>query len=157
MMRAERLARAGALVPGTPEYDAFVGPPAPNVTAAVNAAQQAQLASAKYYRAMLSEQAHLATTSSQEVAAARRPLGDMPLIVLMASRSALSGELLESEVEAWRSVKLAMHDEIAALSTRGERRSVDAGHAIQLERPEVVIAAIEEVLAMTRDAPIGLA
>ena len=157
MMRAERLARAGALVPGTPEYDAFVGPPDPNVTAAVNAAQQAQLTSPAHYRAMRSEQAHLATTSSQEVAAARQPLGDMPLIVLMASRSALSGELLESEVEAWRSVKLAMHDEIAALSTRGERRSVDAGHAIQREKPELVIAAIEEVLAMTRDAPIGLA
>jgi pimeloyl-ACP methyl ester carboxylesterase len=150
MLRAERLARAGALVPGTPEYDAFVGPPAPNVSAAVNAAQQVQLASAKYYRAMRSEQAHLATTSSAEVVAARGLLGDIPLIVLMASRSALSGELLESEVEAWRSVKLAMHDEIAALSTRGERRSVDAGHAIQQEKPEVVIAAIEEVLAAAR-------
>ena len=82
--------------------------------------------------------------------AARGLLGDIPLIVLMASRSALSGKLLESEVEAWRSVKLAMHDEIAALSTRGERRSVDAGHAIQQEKPEVVIAAIEEVLAAAR-------
>ena len=67
-----------------------------------------------------------------------------------ASQSPLSGELLESEVEAWRSVKLAMQDEIAALSTRGERRSVDAGHGIQQEKPEVVIAAIEEVLATAR-------
>jgi pimeloyl-ACP methyl ester carboxylesterase len=150
MLRAERLARAGALVPGTPGYDAFVGPPDPKVTAAVNAAQQAQLTSPNYYRAMRSEQAHLATTSSQEVVAARRSLGDMPLIVLMASQSALSPGLLERQIEAWRIVKLAMHDEIAALSTRGERRSVDAGHAIQLEKPEVVIAAVEEVLAMAR-------
>lgn len=45
----------------------------------------------------------------------------------------------------------------AALSTRGERRSVDAGHGIQLERPEVVIGAIEEVLAKAREASNGLA
>jgi pimeloyl-ACP methyl ester carboxylesterase len=44
-----------------------------------------------------------------------------------------------------------MHDEITALSTRGERRTIDAGHGIQLEKPEVVIAAIEDVLALARN------
>lgn len=112
MLRAERLARAGALAPGTPEYDELAGGSDPDLTPALNAAREAQLTSAAYYRAMRSEQAHLSTSSSAEVVAARRPLGDMPLIVLMASQSPLSGGLLESEVEGWREVKLAMHDEI---------------------------------------------
>jgi hypothetical protein len=43
-----------------------------------------------------------------------------------------------------------MHDEVAALSTRGVRRTVDSGHSIQMQRPEVVIAAIEEVMALAR-------
>jgi hypothetical protein len=30
---------------------------------------------------------------------------------------------------------------------------VDAGHAIQLEKPEIVVSAIEEVLAMGRERP----
>lgn len=41
-------------------------------------------------------------------------------------------------------------DGLAALSTRGQRRTVDAGHAIQIERTDVVIAAIEEVLEIAR-------
>jgi hypothetical protein len=81
----------------------------------------------------------------------------MPLIVLMASQSPLSGTLLDSEVEAWRTAKLTMHDEVTALSTRGQRRTVDAGHAIQLEQPALVIGAIEEVLAAARAASNGLA
>ncbi len=42
------------------------------------------------------------------------------------------------------------HAEIAALSTRGERRTIAAGHAIQWEKPEAVIADIEEALALAR-------
>ena len=54
------------------------------------------------------------------------------------------------KAEAWREVLCSMHDEFAALSTRGVRRTVDAGHGIQIEKPEIVIGAIEEVLALTR-------
>jgi hypothetical protein len=43
-----------------------------------------------------------------------------------------------------------MHEEIAALSTRGERRVIDARHQIQIDKPEAVVAVIEEVLAMAR-------
>jgi pimeloyl-ACP methyl ester carboxylesterase len=148
MTRAERLARDGALLPGTPEYDEFVGAPLPTLTPAVNAARKSQLTSPRYYRALRSELAHLASASSDEVAAARRPLGDIPLIVLTAGRSPVPTVLSERQAEAYRQVKLAMHVEIAALSTRGERRTIDAGHAILLEKPEVVVAAVEEVLAL---------
>jgi hypothetical protein len=37
------------------------------------------------------------------------------------------------------------------IGARGERRTVEgAGHMIPIERPEVLIAAIEEVLAQAR-------
>ena len=150
MTRAEGLARDGALLPGTPEYDEFVGAPLPTLTPAVNAARRKQLTSPGYYRALRSELAHLASTSSEEVVAVRRALGDIPLIVLTAGRYPSPLGLSEKQAEAYREVKLAMHDEIAALSTRGQQRTVDAGHGIQLEKPEVVIAAIEEVLAVAR-------
>ena len=102
-----------------------------------------QLTSPAYYRAFRSELAHLSDATSDEVDAVRQPLGDLPLIVLSAER-------LAADLQAAAGAGYAMHDEIAALSTRGERRTVDAGHAIQIEKPEVVIAAIEEVLALAR-------
>jgi len=151
MIRGEQLARTGVVLPGTPEYNEMVGAPLPNLTPAVNAARAAQLTSPGYYRSLRSELANLASTSSEEVVSARRALGDMPLIVLTAGRSASPQGLSESQTEAYRQVKIAMHDEIASLSPRGQRRTVDAGHGIQLEKPEVVIAAIEEVLAIARD------
>lgn len=40
----------------------------------------------------------------------------------------------------------------SALSSRGERRTVDAGYGIQIEKPEVVIDAIDEVLALARES-----
>jgi len=147
--RVEKLARQGALKPGMPEYDEFVGPPLPTVTPAVNAARVAQLTSPGRYRAMRSEMKHFMGVTSDEVAAARRPLGDIPIIMLTASR--LPPNVPADQADAWREVLGAMHDEFAALSTRGVRRSVDAGHGIQVEKPEVVIGAIEEVLAMARD------
>jgi pimeloyl-ACP methyl ester carboxylesterase len=155
--RLARLARTGALAPGTPDYDRAVGGASPTLTPALYAAHVAQLTSPGFWRALRSESAAAGGASSDQVAAARRPLGepplgDMPLIVLTAGKNLLprSGETLAA-AEARREIWRFMHDEIAALSTRGERRTVaDAGHVIQVEKPEVVIAAIEEVLALAR-------
>jgi pimeloyl-ACP methyl ester carboxylesterase len=153
-----RLARGGALVPGAPEYDELVGaaPTTMPLGPAVKAARTHQMTSPARWRAMRSEMAVAGTLSFGEVAAARRPLDDMPLIVLTARH----GEALPDETpeaarareEIWR----VMHGEIAALSTRGERRTIDAGHGIQIDKPEAVVAAIEEVLAMVRSEPEAL-
>jgi len=46
-----------------------------------------------------------------------------------------------------------MHDELAALSTRGSNRKVkNSGHYIQKDRPDEVIAAIAEVVQAARGA-----
>jgi pimeloyl-ACP methyl ester carboxylesterase len=152
--RLARLARAGALAPGTSDYDRAVGLPAPGLTPAMWAARVAQRTSPGYWRAVRSESAASNSTSSDEVAAARRSLGDIPLIVLTAGKNALPrpGETVAA-AEARHEVWQAMHNEIAALSMRGERRTVaDSGHSIQLDKPEIVISAIEEVLALARVA-----
>jgi pimeloyl-ACP methyl ester carboxylesterase len=149
--RLARLARTGALTAGTPDYDRAVGGSWPTLAQAVYAAHVAQRMSPGFWRALRSESAASASTSSDELAAARLPLGDMPLIVLTAGRMApRPGETVaaaEARHEVWRT----MHQEIAALSTRGEQRTVEgAGHMIPTERPEVVIGAIEEVLALAQ-------
>jgi len=150
--RLARLARQGALSPGAPDYDRAVGGLPPGVTPAVRAAHVAQRTSAAFWRAIRSEAAEADGRSADEIVAARRPLGDMPLIALsagrMAARSGESAAALAARQAVWR----AMQEEIAALSTMGEHRPVDgAGHAIQLERPEVVISASVEVLALARE------
>jgi pimeloyl-ACP methyl ester carboxylesterase len=156
--RLARLARTGALAPGTPDYDRAVGSPSPTLTPSLWAAQVAQRTQPGYWRALRSEAAAADAASSDEIAAARRslgetPLGDMPLIVLSAGkippRPGETAAATEARYRVWRD----MHDEIAHLSTRGERRTVEgAGHIIQFDKPEIVIAAIEEVLALARAA-----
>jgi pimeloyl-ACP methyl ester carboxylesterase len=155
--RLTRLARAGALTPGTTDYDLAVGPPLRTVTPAVWNALVAQHTSPGFWRAMRSESAAFNSISSDQVTAARQalggapPLGDMPIVVLTAGKNAAprgeeSAEVTAARHAAW----CAIHDEIAALSTRGVRRTIDAGHSIQVEKPDVVIAAIEEVLASAK-------
>ena len=147
--RLARFARTGALTPGTPEYERAVGPPSSMLTPAVQAAHVAQRTSPAFWRALRSEAAAADSVSSDEIAASRRLLGDMPLVVLTAGKFApRPGETAATTKvrhEVWRT----MHKEIAALSTRGERRTVaGAGHNIQIDAPDAVIAAIEEVLTL---------
>lgn len=88
-----------------------------------------------------------------------RKLGDIPLIVLSqkmdvmdvqkmfdayppAIRSLLTMEVMQQVADTYNE----QQNELAALSTRGERIIVeDSGHFIQLDKPEVVIDAIREV------------
>ena len=157
LLRVEQLARAGDLVAGTPEYDAFVvRDGAPKLPAAVKAARRAQRTSPGFYRAARSEYASLAADVEELTAARRplgdRPLGDMPLIVLSAARFFPMPEESVLPAEAWREAWRSGHDDICALSTHSEQRTIDCGHAIQWEKPKAVIAAIEEVLAVARGA-----
>jgi len=100
---------------------------------------------------------------SREVLNAQRRYGDMPLIVLTAAGdesstlAALRGspgadttaqlEQLRKQIalflrDAWGPA----HDAYAALSTRGRNQPVDSGHNIPINMPEVVIAAVVEIL-----------
>ena len=90
-----------------------------------------------------------------------KSLGDMPLIVLSAEQNAREmyesnvvyepyldspSQLTLAVVQDYVGNMSAMQDELAALSTCGKRIIVaDSGHNIQLDQPQVVIDAIQEV------------
>ena len=85
-----------------------------------------------------------------------RTLGDRPIVVLTAMKTP-SADVLEGEgmtAADWarfRKVWVSMQDDEATWSTRSRHQFVgDAAHYIQFDRPDVVIAAVEEVAGEVR-------
>jgi pimeloyl-ACP methyl ester carboxylesterase len=85
------------------------------------------------------------------------PLGDLPLIVLTAGRGmnldplASDTGLRADALSEWDTLWLKLQAELANLSTNSVHRIVeDAGHFVQLDRPDAVIDAIQELLSMAR-------
>jgi pimeloyl-ACP methyl ester carboxylesterase len=81
-----------------------------------------------------------------ELVRAGTDLGNVPLVVLTSEQfktnQHMPPELRMSAQNLW----MTFHDEIAAHSKRGSNRVVaGTGHYIQLERPDAVITAVEEV------------
>ena len=90
-----------------------------------------------------------------------RTYGAMPLVVLTAVKPqpmprgvpAAIGEGYTTGYPAFLAEWTRAHDELAALSTHGRNQLVpDSTHYIQIERPDVVIGAIEDVVAQSRQA-----
>ena len=85
-----------------------------------------------------------------------RSLGDLPLVVLSRGRpmqkedfggANVTDDYIRAADRAWAT----MQDELAALSTRSVHRTVaESGHAIPLEAPNAVVAAIAQLLQMTK-------
>lgn len=80
----------------------------------------------------------------------RRNYGSLPLIVLTSSKlpafTANTSPAVIRDAPRLLAELNAAHNELAALSTRGVNRSVpDSGHYIQIEHPEAVLCAVEEV------------
>jgi pimeloyl-ACP methyl ester carboxylesterase len=133
--------------PGSPEFMCLVGEADPLLPPAVNAALAEASLRPSTWATTLSEGASLDGACAAELAAARRRL-HMPLIVLTAVNDAPMWGLPQADSDAVKAVWKASHEEIAALSDRGARRDVvGVGHGIQIDRPRVVIEAIQEVLA----------
>lgn len=89
--------------------------------------------------------------NGERVAKDGRSYGDLPLIVLSAGNPGLWAEDAKSEYPALRADWSDSHRSLAALSRRGERRVVEgAGHLVQLDRPQAVIDAVEEVVRAAR-------
>lgn len=131
---------------GSPEYAALVPPDDPQLTPAVNGVLREWALRPSYWRTIVSEGSSLDDASAAELEAAKRPL-EIPLIVLTAGRPPFEGATPQ-ESEAIANLWRASHEELARLSTRGQRRDVPgAGHMIPGERPDVVEAAIREVIA----------
>lgn len=97
-----------------------------------------------------------ATDETFKEAGAFRQLGDRPLVVLTAT-DPYSDEILKAlqmtkkDGEDLNSVSKTLHDEESSWSTRGRHELVPgSAHHIQLDRPDVVIAAVLDVVASVR-------
>lgn len=149
MRRCALDARAGKLTPGSAaqkDCDYWGGPEWPQP---LTQWWQAEVASADYQAAVLSE-AESSVASDAQLAASRRPWGALPLIVLTATGDHAA---FGKQAPAVTAVIVDAHDDIAGLSTRGSRRTVaDADHNIQSSRPQVVIDAVTETVAAARAA-----
>lgn len=135
-------------VPGSEQWANCIGPIFPRHGRALAAARLAQHRSPVYWRAMLSEEDHFAA-SGAELRAARKPFGDLPMIVLSRGVSpyAVPGKPQSALNKAMENENVALHKETAALSTRGKQRIVPGtGHIVHLDKPEAVVAAIDEML-----------
>jgi len=135
-------------VPGGEAFVQCTGGIQPIYGRQLTAARLAAETSVSYWHAAASEEAHF-DVSRAELGAARRPFGDLPLVVLTRGVSpfAVPGKPQSELNKATERENLAMHKELAALSSRGSQRVVPgAGHIIQQDRPESVVRAISDVL-----------
>lgn len=108
---------------------------------------------ASVFETTLSELRSAYDTDVDEVAAARRTLGSVPLIILTED-AAHFRELkpwFASDVDAVYAGWVAGHQDEARDSTRGEDRIVNgAGHDIEADRPDEIISAFREIVEAAR-------
>jgi pimeloyl-ACP methyl ester carboxylesterase len=122
-------------------------PPLPELPPATNAAVAAFDAKPDHLRSELSELDGVMGPSSDQVAAARRSYGELPLVVLTAGTPIIPG-LSPSDRDTLLGTIKQMHGELAGLSTRGVDRLVPgSSHYVQLDAPQAVIDAVDEVLS----------
>jgi len=91
------------------------------------------------------------SVSQRQEQQAARTFDDMPLIVLSKTLANDQSWRTDAENAAFDAIWRAGHADLAARSTRGRLIVVQgAGHFIQKDRPEAVIAAIEQVVTDAR-------
>ena len=150
--------RSGTVKRGTPEFGRCTAPlPLPDAFSSLTV-QLTQL-NADPVR-LLTQASAIANASSQsgiEAINPRRRYGDMPMIVLTAGSHPMPPSVpaeVREQAELYFQALASGHDEYAALSARGRRRTVpDSGHLIQLEDPAAVTDAINNVLAESKPKP----
>jgi pimeloyl-ACP methyl ester carboxylesterase len=146
-------AENGALTPTAELYKMCVPVPPPSFPQSVTAALMERSAAPGTFRTMLSEKAMMEGQSSEQVIAARRSYGAVPLIVLTAGEPSAPASLPEPDRRAINALWGQMHDELAALSSRGENRTVQgAGHNMHLQQPQAVVDAVNQVVVEARQS-----
>jgi pimeloyl-ACP methyl ester carboxylesterase len=146
-----KAAEAG-FVHGSDVYKQCVPAPDPRYSDAINAAYLKVHLTPAYQTATAAENESVHEASANQVRAAWRWLGDMPLIVLASSpRTKLRPDETQEHMDAVNRVHLFLFDQMALQSKRGLVRVVpDSEHNIQLTQPDAVNAAILEVLSEAR-------
>lgn len=139
---------------GTTMFDTCVGDADdPRFSPAINQAQQAYGATERWQAAVISERDNVFYASAEETRRTRSDFGDMPIIELTHApypkRADETQDARNAKTLSWE----GMHLRVAAMSTRGVNEIVPgAGHYIQYDKPQVVIDAINQAVAIARQA-----
>lgn len=131
---------------GAKELVGTCAPSIPDDAPAPIAARLRSAARVHYLTEAAEMRADLNGVNDAEIERAGTDLRDLPLIVLT-SEQFKSNEHMSPEIRtASQTLWMTVHSEIAAHSTRGSNRVVaGTGHYIQLDRPEAVVAAVNEL------------
>lgn len=125
--------------------------PGPQYSDAINAVELQRGTLHGRLEARISEQENVWFASADQVRAAYRPLSAIPIIVLTHQASPRGPMETQEQRDAKNALWITLHDQIAGMSTGGKRLTIaNAGHYIQLDRPEVVSDSILEVLHTVR-------
>jgi pimeloyl-ACP methyl ester carboxylesterase len=145
MLHCSLLAAHGLLEPSKPEYkDCSVA--LPSDTPAAFRKTWPQFFTAYYFADKVSLMSSLYTHRYDSVD--HRRLGAMPLVVLSSENTWNDGTPASVRFNrSYMKVWIAMHEALAHLSSRGVHRIIKgSGHEIQLDKPQAVIDAVDEVL-----------
>jgi pimeloyl-ACP methyl ester carboxylesterase len=142
----------GEILKDSPAYKKCVGEPDARFSQAINDASLEYSAKLKYQAAVASETQNFSGASADQTRATRKDFGDMPIIVLTHAPNhpvkGVTRQLQDQRTVTWEQ----MHNEIAAMSTHGVNEIVPrAGHLINYDRPEIVIDAIRQALAIAAE------
>lgn len=143
-----KIAASTRIAPGTPDYRRCADPDRPALGESANAARQRVHVTIAYQEAQASEIRWCVYADPSNDAVYTQlfkpgAFGNKPVAVLT-HRDPPSADPID-KLNAEQG--LLLHRETAALSSRGSHELVDgSGHYIQLDRPEVVSQAIEQVI-----------
>ena len=143
------------LTEGTDLYKLCVGQAGDRYSAGIRSADHALAITNARIAAWISEMSNVWTKSADEVRSAYRSLGDVPIIVLT-KEPAAPGKNESVGLRAKKNmVWIRLHNEIAGMSTRGQRTTVpESGHYIQLDQPSAVVAAIRRVVKLATETDV---
>jgi pimeloyl-ACP methyl ester carboxylesterase len=149
--RCGEAAAAGKLKRDNPEYADCFALGYPDLSEPLTNAYKNMRLAPGLWQAWESEMASFGSESVPQMRAVRRPLGDIPLIVLTAKNIQMGPVKLPDDMDTkLRTIWFALHADLASLSTKGDRRMIESGHNIQVEHPQLVADAIAEVVQMAR-------
>lgn len=137
---------------GGEEQTNCIGNPVETFGPKLGAAMLASELKASYWRTNVAEYDGI-KTSDEQLRKLRRPFGDLPIVVLTRGVSpyAVPGQPQSAMNKATEDENFAIQKEFIKLTTRGTQRVVaGAGHVIQAEKPEAVVAAVLEVLKQVK-------
>ena len=135
--------------PKSEAYEDCIGGVDPSLPAAVGEVGLKQRLTPAWWRVRQAERRALAQ-DRDELRAARKPFGDLPVIVLARGVSPylVPGKPQSEGNKAMEAANLALITDVAHSSTHGEVRVVaGAEHVIQETHPEAVVTAVDDMLA----------